>query len=288
MTIAEWRNKLPWQLQMTAKIGVERLHLSYFLLKHMGLTLFGGMERPQYAYDTFANHFKSAPFNHKDCVILELGPGDSLSSALIAHTLGASKSYLIDTGSYAERNPACYAQLVRFLEKKGFDVSDFSRCKSFNDFMIECNCEYLTSGLASIKAIPDSSIDFIWSNAVLEHIRKTDFLQTLIELRRIIKPSGLSSHIMDLRDHMNENLNHLRLSKRIWDSYLIRTSNFINRISFSEALNDFKLAGFKPKIIHLRRWLQLPVPKKEMAKEFQMLSDEDLRVLDFHVLLYPI
>ena len=211
-----------------------------------------------------------------------------MSSALIAHTLGISKSYLIDNGSYAERNPACYLQLVQLLDKQGFDVSDLVQGTSLDDYLRVSNSRYLTSGLASLRTIPDSSIDFIWSNAVLEHIKKTDFLETLTELRRIIKPSGLSSHVMDLRDHMNESLNHLRLSSRFWNSYLIRTSNFTNRIMFLEALNDFRLAGFEPKIVKLRSWSQLPVPKNKMAEEFQTISEEDLRVWDFHALLYPI
>jgi len=288
MPVIEWRKKFPWQLQMTAKIGVEQLHLSYRLLKQLGLTLYGGMERPQYAYDVFMQHFKYTPPLHKDFTVLELGPGDSLSSALIAHTLGVSKSYLVDTGSYAERNAACYLQLVQFLGKQGFDVSDLVRCRSLDDYMMVCNCRYLTSGLTSLRTIPDSSIDFVWSNAVLEHIRKTEFLETLTELRRIIKSSGVSSHVMDLRDHMNESLNHLRLSTRFWNSHLIRTSNFTNRIRFLEALSDFRLAGFEPKIVKLRSWSQLPVPKKKMTEEFQTLSDEDLRVWGFHALLYPI
>ena len=234
MPVIQWRKKFPWQLQMTAKIGVEQSHLGYRFLKELGLTLWGGMERPQYAYDIFMHHFKYSPPFQKDFTVLELGPGDSLSSALIAHTLGISKSYLIDNGSYAERNPACYLQLVQFLDKQGFDVSDLVQCTSLDDYLRVSNSKYLTSGLASLRTIPDSSIDFIWSNAVLEHIKKTDFLETLTELRRIIKPSGLSSHVMDLRDHMNESLNHLRLSSRFWNSYLIRTSNFTNRIMFLE------------------------------------------------------
>jgi hypothetical protein len=288
MPVIKWRNKFPWQLQMVVKIGVEQLPLSYNFLKDFGLTLYGGMERPQYAYDVFMQHFKYIPRIRKNFTALELGPGDSLSSGLIAHTLGASKSYLVDAGSYAERKAACYLQLVQFLGQKGLDVSDLVRCRSLDDYLMVSNCKYLTSGLASLRTIPDSTIDFIWSNAVLEHIRKTEFLETLTELRRIIKSSGVSSHVMDLRDHMNESLNHLRLSTRLWNSHLIRTSNFTNRIRFLEALGYFRLAGFEARIVKLRRWSQLLVPKKKMAKEFRTLSDEDLRVCDFHALLYPI
>ena len=271
-----------------AQIAREQLHLSYRLRKHLGLISCGGMERPQYACGVFMQHFKFAPRLHEDFTVLELGPGDSLSSALIAHALGVSKSYLVDTESFAERNSACYLQLVQFIEKEGLDVSDLVGCSSLNDYMRVCNCRYLTSGLTSLRTIPDSSIDFMWSNAVLEHIKKTEFLETLTELRRIIRSSGVSSHVMDLRDHMNESLNHLRFSTRFWNSNLIRTGNFINRIRFREALSDFKLAGFEPRVVKLRRWLQLPVPKEKMAEEFQTLSNEELGVWDFHALLYPI
>jgi hypothetical protein len=288
MRVTKYRDKFtPWQLRIVAKIGVKQLHLSYGFLRLLGLTLHGGMERPQYAFDSFMQHFSYAPSIHKGFTVLELGPGDSLSSGVIAHTLGVSKSYLVDVGSYAKRNVGCYSQLIQFLREKGFDTSDFVNCRSFIDYMRECNCEYLTSGLVSLRNIPDSSIDFIWSNVVLEHVKKSQFLETLVELRRIIKSSGVSSHVMDLGDHMSGSLNHLRISNQLWNSRLISMSNLPNRIMFQEALGNFRLAGFEPKIVRIRRWSELPVPKRNMAKEFQAMSDEDLRVWEFQVLLYP-
>jgi hypothetical protein len=288
MSILEYKNKfVPWQLQSVAKIGVEQLNLSHRFLKRLGLP-YGGMERPQYAFDVLMYHFKYAPLIHKDFTVLELGPGDSLFSGIIAHKLGVSKSYLVDVGSNAERNVECYMRVVQFLRGKGFDVSDLKNCKSLEDYLTKCNCEYLTSGIASLRDIPNSSIDFIWSHAVLEHIQKPQFMETLLELRRIIKSSGVSSHVMDLRDHMSGSLNHLRISNQLWNSRLISSSNFPNRIMFQEALNNFRRSGFEIRIARISRWLELPVPKSKMAKEFRTMSDQDLRVWGFHALLYPV
>lgn len=282
-----WKNSFPWQLQFMVKVATGQLHANYRLLKQLGLAFYGKMQQPEYAYNVFMQHFKYAPHMRQDLVVLELGPGDSLSSALIAHTLGVSKSYLVDAGDYAEHDIRCYRQLVQFLKKNKLDVTRLERCRSPDDYMTVCNSTYLTSGLTSLQTIPDSSVDFIWSHAVLEHIKQIDFLETLKELRRIIKTSGVCSHVMDLRDHMNGSLNHLRLSAHWWSSPLIRDCDFPNRIRFSEALNNFRLARFEPKIVRLKRWKHLPLPKTEMAREFQMLDDQNLCVMSFHALLHP-
>ena len=60
----------------------------------------------------------------------------------------------------------------------------------------------LTNGLESWSEIEDESIDFIFSQAVLEHIPKNDFRQTMIECHRILKQNGVISHTIDLKDHL--------------------------------------------------------------------------------------
>jgi len=65
----------------------------------------------------------------------------------------------------------------------------------------------------------------------LEHIRKKEFVDTIIETKRILKPNGICSHEIDLRDHLNESLNNLRFSE-----------NFGNLISLLN--QDFTQIGY--------------------------------------------
>ena len=49
----------------------------------------------------------------------------------------------------------------------------------------------------------------------MEHIKKGELFETIIQLKRIIKKDGIPPHIIDFQDHLSNSLNHLRLSERI-------------------------------------------------------------------------
>jgi hypothetical protein len=59
--------------------------------------------------------------------------------------------------------------------------------------------EYLTEGLTSVRMIPSTSVDFVWSNAVLPYARRDEFLPFLRELRRIQRPAGIGSHRIPIK-----------------------------------------------------------------------------------------
>ena len=48
--------------------------------------------------------------------------------------------------------------------------------KPIEEILKSTNAVYLTNGLSSLKLINSLSLDFVWSHSVLEHIRKSDFL----------------------------------------------------------------------------------------------------------------
>jgi len=48
----------------------------------------------------------------------------------------------------------------------------------------------VTTNLKKFKMIPDNAVDFIYMSHILEHISHRDTIDTLNELRRILKPNG--------------------------------------------------------------------------------------------------
>ena len=76
--------------------------------------------------------------------VLEIGPGNGLLIGKYANELGAGKTWLIDSEPIA-------------------DVEPFP------------NIVYLTEGLKSLREAPDASVDFLFSNTVLEHICLKEF-----------------------------------------------------------------------------------------------------------------
>jgi len=279
---------VPWQLKIAVKIVLARLPLPYHFWEKIGLFKQGPMECPDYALRIFQRHFDAARLAGKsdNFVGLELGPGDSLCSALIARTFGASRTFLVDVESCASTNLAVYRRMESHLRQLGLNPPSLDHYRSLDDVAEACSAEYLTEGLASLRKIPSASVDFVWSHTVLPYVRRKDLLATLQELRRVQRPDGVGSHWISIRDIIGGKLNDLRFSERIWESSFMANSRFYtNRFRYSELLRLFRQAGFEPEVVREIRWKTLPTPRRKMAKEFALLSEEDLQVSEFHVLL---
>jgi hypothetical protein len=246
------------------------------------------MDNPLYAYGVFMQHFERSGKPKKGFVGLELGPGDSLLSAMTAHSVGASAYYLIDTGPFVRETMEPYRNMARFLAGEGLPTLDETNLMSLKSMLAACRATYSVQGLQSLKELPAQSVDFIWSHAVLEHLGLSEFRQILTELRRIIRQTGISSHRVDLKDHIGGALNHLRFSDWLWESRAMSQSGFYtNRIRLSEMLDLFKQADFSAEIVGIERWSHMPTPKTKLSAQFRNLPDEELRVSAFDVILRP-
>jgi SAM-dependent methyltransferase len=283
------KQHIPWQLKIALKLVLSRVPLNYHFWKKAGLFELGGMERPEYALDVFRRHFATANFARKagEFTALEIGPGDSLSSAVIAHTFGASHTYLVDVGSFASTDPAPYRRLASHLRELGLQPPNVESCSNVEQVMAVCSAEYLTEGLASLRKIPAASVDFIWSHAVLGHVRRDDFLPTMLELRRIQRPDGVGSHYTGFGDILGGKMNDLRFSDWIWESSFMANSGFYtNRLRFQEVLQLFRQAGFEPEIREVTRWNTLPTPRRKMARRFASLPEQELQISGLDVVLH--
>src|SRR4051794_15557047 len=97
------KSLLPWHTRIAAKVLLSRVPAGYAFWHRHDMFSHGSMERPDYAHGVFRMHFERTPFRRKDegYVALELGPGDSALSAVIAAAYGASACHLIDAGPFA-------------------------------------------------------------------------------------------------------------------------------------------------------------------------------------------
>lgn len=287
--ISRLKERIPWQMKMGAKILLALLPVKYGFWEKLSIFKHGDMQRPEYALDVFRRHFDRVDFPQKRAgfVALELGPGDSLFSAIIAKSFGALKVYLVDVARFARVDLPVYWAMASFLRARGLSVPDIENCQTLDEVLQTCSAHYLTDGLTSLKQITSRSVDFVWSQAVLEHIRRDDFVITLQELRRVQCINGIGSHRVDLEDHLAHALNNLRFSQSIWESKFMSSSGFYtNRIRFQEMLALFQRAGFKPEVVEVDRWASLPTPCGKLAKPFKDLSREELSVSGFDVLLH--
>jgi hypothetical protein len=278
---------IPWWAKITVKILLSRLPFGYTVWQKLGLFRHGKMDQSAYVIGVFNTHCERAGLKGdlKDRVILELGPGDSIATAIVAASHGAT-AILVDSGKFASEDVNLYKSLAEDLRRVGLNPPDLSSARKIEDILDLCGATYHTAGLASIKKIMQYSVDLIFSQAVLEHVREQEFLQTMLECKRVMKNHGVASHTVDLKDHLGGGLNNLRFSTRIWESKIfVRSGFYTNRIRFSRMIGLINEAGFKIELGKVDRWDVVPIEKNKLATEFSKESDDDLLINGFDVVL---
>jgi SAM-dependent methyltransferase len=287
--IKSLKASVPWWGKIGAKLVLSRLPLRYGFWQDVGLFRHGRMDSGQYAIQVFDKHAANSGF--AGCLagltVLELGPGDGVATAAIAKAHGA-RAILVDAGSFAATAVHPYRALCAELSRRGLAPPELSGATTLDDVLAACEATYLTAGLESLRQIESGSVDLMFSQAVLEHIRRHEFLDSMRECRRILKPGGICSHRVDLKDHLGGGLNNLRFSERVWESQFFSRSGFYtNRLRFSEMLAMFRSAGFVPEVTEVNRWTQLPIERRRLSPPFRVLGEDELNVSGFSVLLRP-
>ena len=246
---------IPWYVKIPAKVVLSRLPVSGKAWQKLHLFRAGGMDSDQYARSIFDKHFGATGFSDlSNKTVLEIGPGNGLLTGKYANELGAEKTWLIDSEPIA-------------------DVEPFP------------NTVYLTEGLKSFREVPDASVDFLFSNAVLEHIRLKEFVPLLLEMKRVLKPQGIGSHQIDFRDHLQYALNNLRFSEHIWESdFMAKSGFYTNRIPWSK-MQTLMEAHFAVFIKNRTSWPSLPTAQNKMSSPFRTMPEQDLMTLDCHAVI---
>ncbi len=279
---------MQWAFKLGLKLLFSRLPIPYSVWKSLGAFRHGKMDSADYALKIFLLHTQRAfPAGiPDDLVFLELGPGDSAASALIAFAYRAKQTILVDVGDFVSRDSRFYIQLAEKLSAQNLRVPQLKSVHTFDEVLAISRASYLTQGLESLHSIPTASVDFIWSHSVLEHVRKADFQAVLLELKRILRPGGFASHNIDFQDHLVGSLNNLRFSEPVWESeFFVRSGFYTNRIPAIRMHALFAQAGFKVCKEGFGRWGNLPVPRKSLHADFQQFSDAELINRTSHVLL---
>jgi len=281
------KNNYFWIIKIILKIILFRLPFAYQVWKKIGIFRHGKMDNVDYAFNTFLMHIKNLNLDINDIqgkVVLEIGPGDSVATALIVSSLGA-KCILIDANNFISNNLDFYQKLHKKLLNFGLNPPDIKQSKNISEILQICNSHYYIEGLSSLKNIDSESIDLIFSTAVLEHIKLNEFKFTIDELKRVLKPGGLSSHEIDLKDHLNMSLNNLRFSEKLWESNLFSESGFYtNRIRYRKIIKIFESSGFKVETISKKIWKDYPLDIKSINDEFKNESVEQMLISSFNLI----
>jgi SAM-dependent methyltransferase len=288
--VQNWRRlkgAVPWWGKIGLKLVMARLPLPYRLFARFGVFRHGSMDRPEYVLEVFRTHARHNPAGN--WTGLEFGPGDSVFSAVLAKRYGCRRFWLVDAGDFAAKSPALYRNMAASLERQGLADGLSALCGDGEPATLFRNCDaaYLTRGVASLAEIESDSVDFIWSHAVLEHVGAAEFEACCREMRRILRPGGRASHVVDFRDHLQAGLHNLRFPSTLWerDWFARRSGFYTNRIRPTAMADRFARAGFAVRVLYDHRWPEPPISEDRLAPEFRGLNREDLVVWGCHFLL---
>ena len=278
--------QIPWWAKILAKICLSRLPVPYDFWRKVGIFRHGQMDQFEYSTRIFENHCRAAKIlsNLHGKHLLELGPGDSINTAILGAAYGARVT-LLDDGSFVNKNVVAYKKFANYLSDKGLPAPNLSAADDIEEILEICGAQYLTQGLKSFGKIKDNSVDLVFSQAVLEHVKKNEFQRTIEECYRVLVPGGNSSHKIDLRDHLGGALNNLRFSETLWESNFFSSSGFYtNRLRWSELLKSFSNAGFTEVETELDKWDTLPTSYQKLNKSFRSFSVEDLLIKSAYII----
>ncbi len=257
-------------------------------------------------------------------VVAELGPGDSLGIGIAALLSGAGSYCALDVVKFirAEQNLKILDEMLSLFEIQS-PVPDevefpqiFPRLK---DYSFPCDIldnDTLEKSLSSTRvseirtalkepalagdhssrisySVPwdsgsvlrENSIDFIISQAVLEHVDEID--NAYSSMYRWLKPGGYISHEIDFKSHgiTSDWDGHWRYGDVLWRIVRGKRKYLINREPLSSHLRCVESAGFDLKLLS-RVQMPMQSPRIELAPRFAQLDDDDLTTSSAYVLAH--
>jgi SAM-dependent methyltransferase len=219
----------------------------------------------------------------------ELGPGSSYGAQLILASMGAR---VILADRFLARwdddyHPTLYAAIAkRWSPKDQIDAVIRARSHAASSLRL------LEEQAENLRSIPSETIDFVYSNAVLEHI--VDVARVADETARILKPGGWAMHQIDLRDHRDFSRPLEHLIMRDHDFFRAAKAThyeFGNRFRAGEFNRHFVAAGLR--IVELEvtdviraDYLAEALPRlRESCSPYRSWPEDDLHCLGAAYLL---
>lgn len=283
---------IPWWGKIAAKLVLSRLPVSHSMWSKLNIFRHSySSDDPEEQVsgvrtrlDKFVQRFGRVPGT-----VLELGPGEITTSAVVYKALGVERIIFVDVGDFGLSDTEEYIRVAAAAARAGLSPPDLSSAQDRAEVFARCGVQYLTNGLSDLASMEAGSVDFITSVAVVEHIRRDELARTFAELRRVSSDDGLQWHAIDFHDHLGGGLKNLQFSPQMWEAPWMSSSGFYtNRASVSHVLELMHNAGLTTEIEERRLWPKPPIVRNQIAKGLRRTwSDEDLRVCAVNVFAYP-
>lgn len=232
--------------------------LNYVFQKHVSKSLPIPDEEFLVKLETVKTHFNNFKKyftlkDIKDCTYYEFGSGYDMVIPISMSLLGFKKLICIDIREliFPELINDSIRRIKKFKDKLGIgsslseNIHTVNR-KNYRDVLREYfRIEYIAPLDARNTGIESNSVDFILSNATMEHIRQKDLADILKECYRILNKGGVMSNIIDYRDHWSffDNsisiYNYLMFNEKQWSNHnpSIMYQNRMRHIDYIKIIN---------------------------------------------------
>jgi SAM-dependent methyltransferase len=190
----------------------------------------------------------------------------------------------------ARLTPALEEESGRTLRKP-----DPSPLRSFDELRERFGISYRAPADARSVDLDAGSVDFVSSTVTLEHVPRDDIVPLLRECRRLLRPEGVLSALIDLSDHFSQidssisRYNFLRYADRTWG--LINSSlQHQNRMRFPDYRAAFAAAGFEIVWEHPETGGQKQLDalrRLDLAERFRSYPFDDLAVVRLRLAAVP-
>jgi SAM-dependent methyltransferase len=255
-------------------------------------------------------HFKSHAEPIRDGInVVELGTGWFSTVPIALWLCGADKVRTYDIVQHLT-SARLTATLQKFVDTDhngtlmdhlpGADAGRVTRLASLVDdarraapaeLLKRIGIEYIVQDFTR-NDIPPQSVDLIISHAVFEYPDPDLIMDLLKEFRRILRPGGVMSHWIDLRDeyaYFDNKItpyNFLRFSPQSWR--LINNPLIpLNRLRISDFRRAIGQAGFRIVEENIVRGEQADLARVPLAREFRAYATDDLLALDAWLVCAP-
>ena len=155
--------------------------------------------------------------------------------------------------------------------------------KTVEELLRTAKIEYLAPHDAAASGLPDSSVDVVFSNSVLEHVPADAILRIMRESRRILRSGGLAIHSVNCGDHyayFDRSItaaNYLTCPKERWSKWNNRLL-YQNRLRPKDFLDLAEQSGLRIVLAKSNPNPELlsVLPTLEIAPEFRRYPPEQL------------
>jgi SAM-dependent methyltransferase len=292
---------------LTVSLAIARRLLPYHLVARANALMLGSSQSlwgSDHRSGRWASTIKGlAEFSNGDVDVrskrcLELGTGNCTDIAYFFLLCGASCVTTLDVARLMNYDPDSeeeYEELRRLVSSNRDWLSAFAgggeNLGNVQSMRVVANLEYRLYDGTHLP-VEDESVDFLWSNAVLEHVQNPESL--LLECNRVLRRGAVMLHVVDLRDHFHLDpraaeglsvwgdwLDFLRFGDPIWR--LMGAP--VNRLRWPQWQRLLLDTGFAIEKQQLGRLALHPsFARHKILEEYRSIPEEDLTVAAAYVL----